>query len=1016
MKKVYLLLLIIMFTGLIKAQEVTVTGTITTTDLKEALPGANIVEKGTLNGTISDLNGKYSINVKTGAVLQFSFVGYLQQEVPVGDQSVIDVALDPDLLDLEEVVVVGYGTQKKSVVTGSIAKVSSEDLEKSKDLRIDQALQGRAAGVTIMANSGQPGDNLAIRIRGTGTNDDPDPLFIIDGLPMEKEGLDYLNPSDIESIEVLKDASSSAIYGARGANGVILVTTKQGKKNQSFVVTYDGYYGVQNPWKKLELLNSDQYISILNEAYVNDGRTRPYFSDETVNLIDSMGWNTDWQDEMYYYNAPKTSHSFSFTGGSENSTYSSSLTYYSQDGIVGKGKSNFKRINYRLNTTREFGKLKLGSNLNFANIKKRGISGNDQYSTGIIQAINMPPIVPIKFEDGSWGIPSDPRFRVGLQEITNPVALLEYLNQEERINKMVGNVTADYDIIKGLVFRTNFGMEYTVVNNSSYTPVYYIDATHKNDSVDLVSVSSHNYVHWNLDNTLTYVKSIGKHNFTVLAGITHFREWDEGIWAQKQDIIFDNFDNAYLDNAQNPVAQATGGFSEHTLRSFFGRINYNYAEKYLLEAVLRADGSSRFGAENRYGYFPAVSVGWVVSREPFFPENNAFNFAKMRFSWGQNGNENIGNFKYTSVMTNNSIYFFGTDQTMYNGIQPDYYANPELRWETSQQTDIGADLAFLNNRISLVLDYYDKRTKDWLVEAPAMLLIGNSAPTINGGEVKNSGVELEFAFKENVTKNLFINVALTAATNKSEVLAIENEEGILEGGTGVHGQSGILRAEIGKPLGFFYGYKTAGVFQNEEELAAYPHQRNAQPGDLKFVDTDTNGVLDDADRVELGNPYPKLLAGLNVSAEWHGVDFNMFWYAALGHQIYMANRRADLKYANFTMDVLDRWHGEGTSNDYPFVTISDQNQTWIKPSDFYVKDADYLRLKSITLGYTLPKKISEAIKLTKIRFYILSENLLTFTKYPGMEVEMGGGPFDIGIDHGVYPQAKTFIGGINITF
>lgn len=1017
MKKFILIALFTTWGFLLNGQTATVTGNIKDSDSGASLPGVNIVEKGTMNGTVSDSDGYFSLEVERNATLLFSSIGYISKEVSISDQQELSVELTPDLLDLEEVVVTGYGRQKKSVVTGSIAKITAEDLENNKDLRIEQALQGRVSGVNIMSNSGQPGENSSIRIRGTGTNNDPDPLFIIDGLPMEKEGLDFLSPSDIESVEVLKDASSSAIYGARGANGVILITTKKGSKNQAFRVTYDGYYGVQNPWKKMDLLNSDQYIEIINEARDNDSPTpRTWFSDETMQIIDSAGWNTDWQDEMYNYNAPKTSHSFSFTGGSDNSTYSSSINYFRQEGIVGAGKSNFERINYRLNTSHDFGKLHIGSNLNFANINKEGIDGNSQYGIGMNQALNMPPIVPIKMDENTWGVPSDPLFRVGLQEITNPVAMLEYLNSEEEANKAIGNVYADFEIMEGLVFRSSFGAEYAFVNGRSYTPVYYIDATHQNDSVDLATKNVHKYVRWNLDNTLTYQNSFENHSLVFLAGMTHFKEWDESIWAQKQDLIFNDLEHAYLNNAQNPIAQASGGFGEHTLRSFFGRINYNFYEKYILEAVFRADGSSRFGSENRYGYFPAFSAGWVVTREDFFPQNNILNFAKFRVSWGQNGNENIGDFRFTSIMSNSSIYFFGQNQTMYNGIQPAFYANPSLRWETSQQTDIGMDLAFFNNRMSLTADYYDKRTKDWLVDAPAMMLIGNVGPTINGGEVKNSGLELELTYRNNLTPSLFMDISATAATNRSEVLSIENEEGVLEGGTGVHGQGGILRAEIGSPMGFFYGFQTDGIFQTEEELAEAAHQPNARLGDFRFIDSDENGTLDDADRVSLGNPYPKLVSGLSLALEWKSVDFNMFWYAALGHQIYMANRRADLKYANFSTDVLDRWTAETPSDTYPRVTLADPNRTWTKPSDFYIKDADYMRLKSISVGYTLPQTVTEFLNINRFRIYIMGENLLTFSKYPGLEVEMGGGPFDIGIDHGIYPHAKTITGGINITF
>ncbi|HEY3402450.1 MAG TPA: TonB-dependent receptor [Ohtaekwangia sp.] len=994
------------------AQRAVVTGTVKDTETGDVLPGVNVVIKGTTQGAVTDGEGKYTVEAGPDDVLVFSFVGFASQEIVVGNRSALDVTLSPDISSLDEIVVVGYGTQKKSVVTGAIAKVDADDLKRSKDLRIEQALQGRAAGVIVMNNSGQPGDNMTIRIRGTGTNGDPDPLFIVDGLPLEKEGMDFLNPADVESMEVLKDASAAAIYGARGANGVVLITTKKGKKGEKFSINYDGYYGVQNPWRKLDLLDSKEYIDIINEASLNDG-SLPIFSQAQID--DYTQHTTDWQKEMLNESAPKTSHTLSFNGGGENSTYSSSLNYYSQDGIVGEGKSNFERITYRLNTSYTFKKFTLGSNLNLVNIKTRGIDGNSPFGTGIAQALNMPPMVPVKLPDGTWGTPN--MYGVGLQEISNPVALLSYLNRKTTTNKVLGNIYGELEIIKGLKLRTNYSAEVSFVKRDEYMPMYNLDPTHQR-LVNSVEKDIHQYNRWNWDNTLSYERTMGKHQATALVGFTHFKEWDENLFAQRDSIVFNDLDHAYLDNSLKPTGRSNNALTEHALQSFFSRINYNYDEKYMFEAVLRVDGSSRFGRENRYGYFPAFSGGWVASREDFFPQNEILDFVKLRASWGQNGNENIGNFKYTSIMQRGLNYFFGDGQILNVGVQPDFYPNPIIKWETSQQMDIGLDLAFLNSRLSLSVDYYDKRTKDWLIDnAPFPLLIGNNGPTINAGEVKNSGIEIEAGFKEQLSNGLFMDLKLTASTNKSEVLAIENATGNFTGGQGSVGQSSILRAEVGQPLGYFWGYVTEGIFQNEEELAAYPHQPNAVPGDFKFRDRNGDGELDDDDRDKVGTPYPKLILGLNASFEWKGFDLGMFWYSALGHQIYTANRRNDLAYANYTTEIFDRWYGEGTSNTIPRVTLADLNGSWKRASDFYVKDADFVRLKNITLGYTIPNTLAGKIGLTRVRVYITSENPLTFTKYEGMEVEVGGGgPLDLGIDKGVYPQSKTFLGGINITF
>jgi TonB-linked SusC/RagA family outer membrane protein len=992
-----------------------------TSEAGEPLPGASILIKGTTIGTITDINGNFTLEVPTGdETIVVNFIGYKSEEISLIGKTELTVVLLPNLSKLEEVVVVGYGTQKKSVVTGAIAKVSADELGKSKDLRIEQTLQGKTAGVMIMNNSGQPGDNMTIQIRGAGTNNNPDPLFIVDGMPLTKHDLDYLNSSDIESVEVLKDASSAAIYGTRGGNGVVMITTKQGKKGQKFKVTYDGSYAVQNPWRKLDLLNSNEYMTIMNEASVNDGK-KPYslFSKATM---DTLKWDTDWQDEMFNYNAPKISHTFSLSAGNEKSTYSSSLSYFSQDGILAKGKSDFKRLTYRLNTTHDFGRLTIGSNLNYINIKKKGIDGNNQFGTGIVQAVNMPPIVPVMYDNGEYAVPND--FNISLQEITNPVAMWNYSNKKQETNKALGNVSADFKIFEGLVFRTNFGAEYAFVIDDEYVPVYFIDATHKNDSLDYVTKKIQKYVKWNFDNTLTYRKAFGKHNATVMIGTTRFREWDQDMYALKKDIIFDDFDYAYFDNAKNDLNdQITGGYRDHRLKSYFGRLNYDYAEKYLLEGSLRIDGSTRFGPDNRYAKFPAFSAGWVVSRENFYKENNIVPFIKIRASWGKNGSENIPDFQYVALMKKGINYYFGADKNQISGIVPSFIPNTALMWEASQQLDIGTDLSLVSNKITVAFDFYNKITKNWLIQAPSLLMTGSEGITwVNGGEVQNRGYELELNYKNNLTKDLFLNIGITASTNKSTVKDIPNAEHVLQGGNGVHGQNNLLRAEVGSSLGYFWGYKTNGIVQNDEDLEKYKGQQpGLKKGDLIFVDVNGNGKINETDRTEIGSPYPKFTGGVSISLNWKIIDLNMFWYTALGHQIYMANRRDDLKYSNFTTEVLNRWHADSIPADYPRVTISDPNGNWKKVSDFYIQDADFLRLKTLTIGLSLPKKWTDFLKVGKVRAYFMGENLLTFTKYPGIEVEVGGTPFGsdgrpIGVDYGVYPVSKTYTAGINIEF
>lgn len=1022
MRKTIFLIIGFLLSNGVFAQEITLKGVVTSADDGGPLPGVTIVVKGTTNGTITDFDGKYSLNVPADATVVFSFVGMKTQEFAVGGRTELNVVMESAAFDVDEVVVVGYGVQKKSLVTGAISKVDGESLKKQSDMRVAQALQGKTAGVVISSNSGQPGDNVSVRIRGIGTNGDAEPLYIIDGLPMSAAGTDFLSSGDIESIEVLKDAASAAIYGARGANGVILITTKKGKTGEKFQVTYDGYYGVQNPWKKLNLLNSQEYMMLTNEASLNGNGTL-FFTPEQ---IASYSTNTDWQDEMFNYDAPKQNHSLSFTGGTENTAYSSSLNYFKQEGIVAKGKSDYERMSYRLNTDSKFGFFKLGTNINLVRIISKGIDTNNYFGNGLAQAVNMPPIIPVYNEDGTWATPE--QFGIGLQEITNPVALLSYVNSETTTSKFVGGLTGEidfaeiYEPLKGLTLKSSFSGEYAAVDWRGYTPFYYLDALHF--TVDDEAAKSHNlYTRYNFENVLTYDRTIDEHHITAMLGTTAFKEQSEGLFGSKKSVIFDDFEHAYIDNATDPEsANVGGGFSEHTVASVFGRINYDLKDRYMFAATLRRDGSSRFGSENKYGYFPSVSAGWVLSREAFMGSvADKFDLLKLRVSWGQNGNENIGDFGYTSIIGNQNIYYFGDSKTQYNGTQPVRIANPSLKWETSEQTNIGLDMAFLESSMRVTLDYYKKATKDWLVTAPVPMLVGNSAPIINGGEVQNSGFEAEVSYRKQFNK-LYFNASINGAYNKNEVKDIQNAEKRLQGGDGGFGQSGVLYAGIGTPMGIFWGVKTDGIFQTQEEVNSYVNaegnliQPQAVPGDIKFMDANGDGKITEDDRVEIGSPYPDFTGGLNLELEYAGFDFTAFVYAALGQEVYDATRRYDLMAANYRGDWLNRWTGPGTSNEFPRVTMVDNNQNMKTVSDFFVHDASFVRLRNITLGYTLPKSVTNYLKIERMRFYVSAENLLTFTKYNGYDPEIGGGVFSNGIDKGIYPQARTVLGGVNITF
>ncbi|TSA32587.1 MAG: TonB-dependent receptor [Porphyromonadaceae bacterium] len=1011
-----------MVVGSAAAQGLLVSGTVSD-EKGNGLPGVNVLVKGTSIGISTDASGKYSISVPNAkATLLFSYVGYLSTEEAVNGRAVVNVSMKPSAYDLAEAVVVGYGLQKKSLITGSIARVSSEEMARGNNLRINQALQGKTAGVVIMNNSGQPGDFVSVRIRGIGTNGDAEPLYIVDGLPTNGYGIDYLSPSDIESVEVLKDAASAAIYGARAANGVILITTKRGGTGKT-QITYENYVGVQNPWRKLDVLNKNDYLMLQNEAAANAGQPWKF----SQAMMDTLKWDTDWQDQMFNYNAPKTNHQITFSGGNNKASFMSSINYYKQDGIVAKGKSQFERFTYKLNTDWDMNFVKVGSSITLANLNSKGIAANDHFAaTSLIQALNTPPIVPVTFADGTWATPED--FGIGMQEITNPIAMLSYTNSATNTYKAVGNAFATFDFgklsdaLNGLSFRTSFGGEYALVINRGYTPKYDLDATHKT-LINGVSRSEDNYINWNLENVLTYDKTIGSSHFTALLGHAAQRNQYSNVGGSKNDVIFSDFDHAYIDNAVDPLsATIYGGYGDHTMLSYFGRINYDLMGRYLITAIMRIDGSSRFGSANKFGTFPSVSAGWIFTQESFMKNTASWlSFGKLRASWGRNGNESIGDFRYTSIMGTGSIYYFGMGKNQYNGMVPSRIANPSLRWETSEQTDLGLDLGFLNNKMTFTADFYNKTTKDWLIEAPAPLLVGNVPPVINGGTVQNIGFDLELGYREHVGE-LYIDFKLIGNTNKNTVLDIQNEEQRLQGGSGGFGQADIVRAQVGSPLGVFYGVKTDGIFQNQAEVNAHVDsvghliQPNAQPGDFRFVDQNGDGTIDSEDRVEIGNPYPDFTGGLNLTLEYKGFDMNMFWYASLGAQVWDATRRYDMNFTNYRGSALERWTGEGTSNTYPRLTYSDLNQNFKTPSDFWVKNADYLRLRNLSLGYTLPVKVTSWLHISKLRIYLAGENLLTFTKYDGYEPEIGGGVFSYGVDHGIYPQARSIYGGINVTF
>jgi TonB-linked SusC/RagA family outer membrane protein len=1047
------LLILISFLGVF-AQQRTISGKVTSADGDMPLIGVSVVLKGTLQGAITDSDGNFSIDIpgNPGEVLLFTYIGYQTYEVTIGSESIINAVLKLAAEELDEIVVVGYGRTKKSLVSGSITKVSSDDLAQGSNLRIEQALQGKTAGVVIQSNDGQPGAGMTVRIRGIGTNGNSDPLYIVDGMPIDPDAMDFINPSDIESVEVLKDAASAAIYGARGANGVVLVTTKQGNKDK-FTVTYDAYYGVQNPWNKIEMMNTEEYFGYLNQ--ISDGKA---FTQDFIDSVNKYHYDTDWQDVAFYENAPKQSHVISFSGGTDKATYSSSLSYIDQDGIVAKGHSNYKKIAYRLNTTRKFGILDLESNINFGKINKKGIHGNQNYSrTGLVSVLNLPPFIPPVHESNTWPVTGrlgeftkPDEFMETLQEISNPLASWKYLTQQKRDEekllsniKLVINFGDLFQALNGLKITSNYGFEYDLTDDNHYYPTYNINPTDIR-TINAVENSQVKTFRWNFENFISYEKSIGNINMSLLAGTTRFKDWAKKMNAKGTGMYFNSLDFAYVDNTQDDLSRKGGSsYEEHRVLSYFGRVMLDYSNKYVINATIRKDGSSNFGPANKFGVFPSLSAGWVVSRENFIGTDGALSFLKIRASWGQNGNEDIERFRYASNLSNGHDYYLGTNEILYDGWLPDTMANPYLKWETSEQVNLGSDMTFWDNRLSFSIDVYNKTTKNWLLNAPAPVAAGSAPPVINGGSVANRGIEVELGF-QNRSNKLKYAVNLNFAYNKSEVLEINNVSHTLSGGQGVIGtqQTGIIRADEGSPMGYFRGLDILGVFQNQEEIDNYVAilsdtsflsngsidrisfdtvkiQGTAAPGDFKFRDANGDGKISLLnDRVNLGQPSPVFTGGLNLYLEYKGIDFNMFWYTALGHSIWNASERLSPSYKmNYRKSYLNTWTPENGSQTMAAKTTKLTDSDYSYPSEFWVHNASYARLKNITLGYTLPHSLTSKVKIDRLRIYIQSENLLTITKNKDLySVEIGGDFFSRGIDYGVYPDAKNYLVGISLSF
>jgi TonB-linked SusC/RagA family outer membrane protein len=1024
--------------------------------------GANVSVPGSSIGTVTDVDGNFSLSVPKGATLRVSYIGYLEQQFTITDAMALNVQLREDTGLLDELVVVGYGVQRKSVVTAAISRVTSDELNVTRPSRVEDALKGKVSGVQITQNSGQPGSESKVRIRGIGTVNNSEPLYIVDGMEVGG-GISYLNPVDIESVEILKDAASAAIYGARAANGVILISTKKGAKGKA-TVNYDVSYGWQNPWKHREILNAQEYLVIMNEMQINDGKAPSYAED----VVAGAGAGTNWQKETFYANAPVQNHQVSVSGGTESALYFLSFGYFDHAGIVGGNhdRSNYRRYSLRSNSTytvfeetgRTFlNKITLGANVGYSRDRSSGVETNSEYGSILGSALTFSPVVPVYADDETAaGILKDHPYAVtdgdrvfslpppGFQEIANPVAMLHQptagINNSD---KFVGSFWGEIQILPELRFRTSYGADLAFWGYDTYTFPYFLATQGKDQRFSTVQSEMNRGYRWQIENYLSFAKTFGEvHNLSAVLGQSASRYRQRSLGANDRDLLETapnkaNINSAIADRLLERAWGGTNGFDFTGSASYFGRIDYNYAERYMLQATIRRDGSTSFGTNNKWGVFPSFSAGWNLSNEAFMQHRPKwFDYMKLRFSWGKNGNDRIGNFLYTALMDGGQNYYFGGGYKVSNdaagvgeyggsmqyGSSPGYIPNPSVRWEESEQTDIGFEARFLGHRLTVGVDYFVKRTNGMLMNRPIPHYVGLGAPIANVGDMENRGIEFELGWKHSAGDfNYFVSANASYLRNKLINLGNETGEQIYES-AGAAGVGSFVKGMNGEIFPFFYGYKTDGIFQNPDEINSYVNnkgemlQKSAQPGDVRFVDLNGDGEISDSDKTKIGKGAPDWTYGITLGADWKGFDLNMFFQGSVGNDVFDLAQRGDIPTANRPAWILDRWHGEGTSDRIPRMTAENPNGNW-RSSDLFIKDGSYLRLKSAQLGYTLPARVTKRISMQRLRVYISADNLLTFTGYDGFDPEMASGGYTtIGIDRGIYPQARTLSLGANISF
>ena len=1050
----------------------------------EPVIGATVKVQGSNDGTITDFNGNFSVNAASNATLVISYVGYVTQQVQVGGRSNINITLAEDNTTLNDVVVIGYGTMKKKLVTGATVQVKGDEIAKLNTTNALEAMQSSTPGVQITSSSTQPGKGYKVYIRGMGTIGDAQPLYVIDGVA--GGSLDGINPNDIESIDILKDAASAAIYGARAANGVILVTTKQGKAGK-VEITYNGAIGWSNAYKRPQTLNASQYLTIMNEYGFNTSGQNVNFNDYVPQyILDKVeaGWEgTDWWSAFENKNAVQQNHSVTLTGGSDLSKFAMSYTYTGNEGIMGSDQASYyKRHTIRMNSdhvllkAKDFDAITIGENISIGYSKSHDLAEDGMYWSYIHSLLQTNPLVPMYDDNGELYTYS--KYGNPVDEAGNPITGQRwndywFNNPYEGLSKGGWNSLAEsrnintsatafltIQPIKGLRFRSQFNYNW---NSGAYRNL----GLPRSPSAGSGTVESYSVnqsaslsTNWSIENTLTYDLPIfNGHKISAMVGQSfQSTAWSANLSGSNsvnegsQYATLKDWDSAWLANFSTDLANATltgNPNDEEYLASWFGRATWDWNETYMATVTVRYDGSSIFNKGKRWGWFPSVSAGWVVSNEKFMEKTQSWlDFFKIRASWGQNGNNRISKYQYLATIAQSSSagdsgYKFSDsmDVTLTGTPNVGAYANivpnPDVTWETSEQLDFGFDARFLNNRLGVNFDWYKKTTKDWLIVAPRVAIEGTNPAYINGGDVKNTGIEIALSWNDKIGKDFSYNASVNFATNKNEVTRIANETGYINGGGSVlsQGTEYIYRAQVGMPIGYFYGMSYSGIWQNQEQIdaaraAGKAVLDGAQPGDCIWDDWNGDGKItyaeakdadgnDICDRHEIGNPNPDVTLGVNLGCSWNGFDFAVNGAGAFGMQIMRSYRSfSDSWWHNYDTTILNRWHGEGTSNDVPRISgTGHANTNYV--STRYMEDADYFKIKTVTLGYDF-KKIWKSCPLQQLRLYVQAQNLYTFTGYTGLDPEVGnaagGDNWASGIDLGLYPPSRTYLVGASIKF